>query len=190
MSDPARNPLNDPQSVIGHILVPREDTPAEGDETIHHFAGWTRKLQNALESIEADAFVPELRYSAEELMDRAGNAGFEGLLLEDLSGPSAIMLVYLIERGDQLYLDTLAVRDRGRGTGTRLLRFLIHRCEHAGITEIRLDTEAGVRSMKGDRSAPHDLSAYYRRFGFEELPPADAVETVPGNVAMRLRLNR
>ncbi|TVR91965.1 MAG: GNAT family N-acetyltransferase [Spirochaetaceae bacterium] len=211
-------------SEAGHILGPGEDSPANGDEIVRHIAAWTSELQNALELVEAAAFSPELRYSIEDMRERAGRQGFEGMLLEDASGPAAIMLVYRLESEGGLYLDTLAVRDRGRGTGTRLLTFLIHRCRSAGIAEIRLDTEMGPPPATAGRPAGQDLPAYYKRFGFEEVPlgsgdaglelpgtaelayqeaapvsrkaapvsrkaaPPDVAETVPGNLAMRLRL--
>ncbi len=202
-------------STTGHLLSPGEDSLTKGDEVLRHIAAWTSELQDALELLEASAFSPELRYSTEDMMERAGKQGFEGLLLEDASGPAAIMLVYRLESGEGLYLDTLAVRDRGRGTGTRLLSFLIHRCRSAGITEIRLDTEVGPPPATADKAAGQDLPVYYKRFGFEEVPlgsgapaldsretapasqnaappdaaaPPDTAGLISGNLTMRLRL--
>ncbi|TVR74404.1 MAG: GNAT family N-acetyltransferase [Spirochaetaceae bacterium] len=182
-------------------------TPARPAFT--RFTWWDRELQSVLESIEESAFPPALRYSYEEMLERAGRPGFEGILVSDPGGatpPAAIMIVYR-PGATTVYLDTLAVRSRGRGIGSALLRFLIRRCagvpgaaEVAGareapgvrgatgapgaappakIREIRLDAEGG--DSEGGGGAP--LPAYYQRFGFRVV-----AEEATGNVTMVLPL--
>lgn len=161
---------------------------------ITRFTRWNRDLQRALESIEEGAFPPELRYSYEEMRGRAGRPGFEGVLLfgpgggataeekpeprdpATPRGATAIMFVYRLDTA-VIYLDTLAVRHRGRGLGSAFLRFLIRRCTAAippdQVREIRLDTE---------RATASPLIEYYRRFGFRVIAEDEAM----GNTTMVL----
>lgn len=172
----------------GTLLYPvgGPGTPPDADlrtawpnKTFRHITAWSRDLQQALETIEQCAFSPDLRYTFDEMVERAARPGFEGLLVSDGEGPAAIVLVYQLDddasdsRGT-LYLDTLAVRDRGRGMGTRLLTFLIRRSTDAGLSRIVLDTEGAASELPG----------YYRRFGFRPV----RTERRSGNVTMELSL--
>ena len=159
---------------------------AEPGETVRHFSEWNRELHAALEVIESVAFVSELRYTLEEMTQRAGKGGFEGVLVSDARGPAAIMIFYPLEdhlnEENYIYLDTLAVRERGRGTGSRLLRYLIDRFRAEGFSGIELDTEAA------NDETGQDLPAIYRRFGFVQVTSATrpALTKIPDNLTMRL----
>lgn len=168
--------------ILRDVPVP----PSAPRARVQHFATWTEDLQRALETVEQQSFSPELRYTCDDMAARAKKPGFEGLLLTDPNGPLAIMLVNRIELPvaqsggspamDALYLDTLAVRDRGRGIGTYLLTCLIQRCTAAGLPAIQLDTDDGGDGGDGGDGLPE----YYRRFGFQVL----GVDPVSGNVTM------
>lgn len=146
-----------------------------------HATHWSSRLQRDLEAIEREAFPQQLRYSVQEMYKRAGERGFEALLLYEPSeseSPEAVMIVGRTTEAT-VYLDTLAVRRRGAGTGSALLAFLIRRCRGEEVRAIELDTEL----TEGDAAR---LIGFYRRFGFTEA----ARDQQCGNLTMRLELGQ
>ena len=127
--------------------------------------------------VEKTAFRAELRYTRKELRERSLKPGFETLIFFAGHRPSAVMLVYQGGGEKVLYLDTLAVRNPGKGTGGGLLRAFLEEARSEGYRGIELDTEnindQGIR-----------LVDWYRRFGFTVLK-----EEADGNVSMECILS-
>ncbi len=127
--------------------------------------------------VEKTAFRAELRYTRKELRERSLKPSFETLIVFTGHRPSAVMLVYQGGGEKVLYLDTLAVRNPGKGTGGRLLRAFLEEARSDGYRGIELDTEnindQGIR-----------LVDWYCRFGFTVLK-----EEADGNVSMECILS-
>lgn len=137
---------------------------------------WNRDAHHRFERIEQRTFEKGLRYTYQEMCDRASRPGFQAMFVSDDSGASAVLVIYELDPQDQLYLDTLAVSSRGSGLGSLLLRRLID-WAHERYRVIVLDTEE--TNPFGQK-----LVQWYARFGF------DVEDRSPdtGNVTMHLTL--
>ncbi|TFG33867.1 GNAT family N-acetyltransferase [Candidatus Thorarchaeota archaeon] len=140
---------------------------------------WTQHYLTWYKEIERDSFRPALTYSQEEIEERIQKEEVLMMFVLKDESPEGLVLGYRLEdtTEDIFYLDTIAVRQKGRGIGTILLKVLFTWAKKMGYRIIQLDTEeeneTGIR-----------LSYFYQQLGFR-IAHSDE-ET--GNVTMQLEL--
>lgn len=125
--------------------------------------------------LEKKAFRDELRYSLEELTERINKNNLLFILLFSNEEAKAMVLGYE-QNPINYYLDSLAVKDEGKGLGTLLLNSLISWIKVQNYRKIVLDTE-----HQNERGLP--LVRFYQKNGFRI-----AKETEDGNVTMEYLL--
>jgi ribosomal protein S18 acetylase RimI-like enzyme len=129
--------------------------------------------------LEEEDFRFELRYTREEIAERLNypEVLFFFIIKEEI--PEILVLGYNSPDYESrvFYLDTVAVRQRGRGIGDIVMRFLIHRALNKGYKAIILDTEE-----KDEKGIP--LQHFYEEHGFEAI-----TRTERGDLTMRLDLS-
>ncbi|RDE13837.1 MAG: hypothetical protein C4K49_08120 [Candidatus Thorarchaeota archaeon] len=130
-------------------------------------------------TIEATAFREELRYSAEEILERVEKPDL--LLFFVTTGQEALAFIlgYRLETEWEptFYIDTIAVRQQGRGVGSLIMNAVMAWARVKKYRAIVLDTEE-----KNEKGLP--LRRFYEKLGFVLF---DSDET--GNLTMRLRLS-
>ncbi len=131
------------------------------------------------EELEHLSFRPQLRYTRAELTDRLQST--ESLLMFILADgrPEVVLLGYALADVSRrtFYLDTIAVRRRGLGIGTEVIRALINWLRSAGYESIELDTEE-----TDEKGIP--LCSFYRRLGFQIVSTYE-----DGDIRMKLVLD-
>ena len=129
-----------------HIVIP--ESPSE----IHHT--WFHEL-------EKQSFRESLRYDEKELEERLKQEDvlFLFLIADDI--PEGVILGNRVTRSDRktFYLDTLAIRRKGKGIGKIVLSHLIEWAKASGYAAIELDTEA-----ENEDGIP--LKKFYETAGF------------------------
>ena len=124
------------------------------------------------------SFREPLRYNSEELQSRMNK--YQVLLLFILVGenPEGMILGYPVERDQGLtfYLDTLAVKTRGKGIGRVILSSIIQWARQNEFSAIELDTEA-------ENEVGIPLQRFYEKMGFIVQSIED-----DGNITMSLTL--
>lgn len=128
--------------------------------------------------LEEEDFRYELRYTQDEITQRLTypDVLFFFVLREET--PEILVLGYKLHDYEKptFYLDTLAVRQRGRGIGHVVIRFLINRARNKKYQAILLDTEE-----KDEKGIP--LQRFYEKHGFETVS-----RTETGDLIMKLTL--
>ena len=128
--------------------------------------------------IEKDSFREELRYTVDDLEERLQRDDILFLFFLSGDGPEILLLAY--SDSDSLektiYLDTIAVKSRGQGIGSLVMKTLIEYSRKKGYTRILLDTE-----QQNDHN--QELVTFYRKFGFRETEISE-----DGNITMELVL--
>ena len=128
------------------IVIP--GAPSE----IHHT--WFHELENR-------SFRESLRYNEKELDERLKQEDvlFLFLIADDI--PEGVILGNRVTRSDRktFYLDTLAIRRKGKGIGKIVLSHLIEWAKASGYAAIELDTEA-----ENEDGIP--LKKFYETAGF------------------------
>lgn len=139
---------------------------------------WSDQYEKWFKDIEMQSFREPLRYTTEELQTRMNKE--QVLLLFILVGenPEGMILGYPIEenQGSTFYLDTFAVKTRGKGIGRIMLSSIIRWATQNEFSAIKLDTEA-----ENEIGIP--LKQFYENMGF-------VVECIEedGNITMHLIL--
>ena len=139
---------------------------------------WSDRYEQWFKDIEMQSFRETLRYTTEELQTRMNKK--QVLLLFILVGenPEGMILGYPSDenQGTSFYLDTFAVKTRGRGIGRIMLSSIIKWATQSAFSAIVLDTEA-----ENEIGIP--LQHFYENMGF-------VVECIEddGNITMRLPL--
>ncbi|NHI89584.1 MAG: GNAT family N-acetyltransferase [Candidatus Thorarchaeota archaeon] len=139
---------------------------------------WSNQYEQWFKDIEMQSFRETLRYTTEELQTRMKKK--QVLLLFILVGanPEGMILGYALEesQGTTFYLDTFAVKTRGKGIGKIMLSSIIKWATQNEFSAIVLDTEA-----ENEIGIP--LQQFYENMGF-------VVECIEddGNITMRLIL--
>ena len=135
---------------------------------------WSEELATWFRDIEVEAFRPELRYGPEDIQERLEQSGLLLLFILFNGKPEAIALGYHLEDAEveTFYIDTVAVKHRGRGTGRALFAWLAKWAKKMGYGRLALDTE-----LENESGFP--LRDFYVRLGFREV---HADET--GNISM------
>lgn len=120
---------------------------------------WTPTLLAEYRSVDGACFREELRYTDEELEHRQQRPFFEVTLGYCAGIPSVILLVYQYEQSEYLYLDTIAVKDKGQGIGSVVLQTLLDNVSTYQWKGLVLDTEHTNEDNYG-------LVEYYQKKGF------------------------
>ncbi len=131
---------------------------------LHFPTEWCDKHLRWYEELESISFRSQLRYTISEIEDRLRSTDpFVMFVLAD-GQPEAVILGYALDNVPRrtFYLDTIAVRRRGMGIGTQLLKTLIKWLQIVGYERIELDTEE-----TDEKGIP--LRSFYMRLGFEVL---------------------
>jgi len=130
--------------------------------------------------LEEDDFRFDLRYTREEIIERINypEVLFFFILRDKI--PEILVLGYKLPDSETplFYLDTLAVRQRGRGIGDIVMQFLIQRARSKQYHAIILDTEE-----KDEKGIP--LQRFYEEHGFKTI-----ARTESGDLTMRLDLTK
>ena len=120
-----------------------------------------------------------MTYSQEEIEERLRKEEVVMMFILLNDNPEGLVLGYRLEDSsdDVFYLDTIAVRQKGRGIGKIILRVLFEWARKMGYKRIQLDTEeeneTGIR-----------LSYFYQQLGFKVIN----FEEETGNITMSLTL--
>jgi GNAT superfamily N-acetyltransferase len=105
---------------------------------------WSNQYENWFKDIEAVSFRESLRYNTEELDTRLNEKNALILFIVVNEQPEGVILGYPVQREQKkiFYLDTFAVRTRGKGIGRIVLSFIIQWAKWYRYYAIELDTEA------------------------------------------------
>ncbi len=160
--------------------IEKELTPILGKGVTVFFPQvWSNQYLIWYKEIEEVSFRLALTYSQEEIEERLEKEEVLMMFILASENPEGLVLGYRLEDEpeDIFYLDTIAVRQKGRGIGKIILSVLIEWARKMGYKRIQLDTEeeneTGIR-----------LSYFYQQLGFRITNFDD--ET--GNITMQLEL--
>lgn len=140
---------------------------------------WSEQYFSWFREIEQTAFRSELTYNTDEILERLASPDLLIMFILLNEKPQALLLGYSqdVTNVEAFYLDTIAVKQRGRGVGQVMLLSLFEWARKMGYRRIELDTEA-------ENETGHHLSAFYEKLGF--VVTAEDIET--GNISMCLTL--
>ncbi|KXH70310.1 MAG: hypothetical protein AM326_04415 [Candidatus Thorarchaeota archaeon SMTZ-45] len=139
---------------------------------------WSDQYERLFKDIEAHSFRESLRYSTEELQTRMTEENVLLLFIILNKRSEGVILGYPVKRkeGSTFYLDTFAIRTRGKGIGRIVLNSIIQWAKLNRYDAIELDTEA-------ENEVGIPLQRFYETFGFKVLRIED-----DGNITMSLTL--
>ncbi len=128
--------------------------------------------------LEEEDFRYELRYTQDEITQRLTYPDVLFFFILRGDTPEILVLGYRLHDCEKptFYLDTLAVRQRGRGIGHVVMSFVINRARSKQYHAILLDTEE-----KDEKGIP--LQRFYQKHGFETVS-----HTESGDLIMKLTL--
>jgi len=128
--------------------------------------------------LEEEDFRFELRYTREEIIERLSHQDVLFFFVLKGEMPEILVLGYKLCDSDLpiFYLDTIAVRQRGRGIGHIVMEFIIKRTQKREYHAIVLDTEE-----TDEKNIP--LQRFYAEHGFKITARSDS-----GDITMRLDL--
>ncbi|TFG99204.1 GNAT family N-acetyltransferase [Candidatus Thorarchaeota archaeon] len=140
---------------------------------------WSEKYLSWYKEIEKSAFRPALTYSREEIGERLEKEAVLMMFILNDSVPEGLVLGYRLEESldDIFYLDTIAVKQKGRGLGKNILKVLFDWAKKMGFSSIQLDTEQ-------ENETGVQLSNFYQKLGFDVL----YTDEETGNITMQLKL--
>ena len=126
-------------------------------ELSKHYFSWFHKL-------EEWGFRQELQYSFEQLKNNLEKPKLILWFLTVNGEPQIILFGYPIQQKNKkiFYLDTFAVKPRGKGIGNIVIEFIIRWAKTKKYAAIVLDTE-----LKDEKGIP--LKQFYERHGFETV---------------------
>jgi GNAT superfamily N-acetyltransferase len=138
---------------------------------------WSQKYLSWFREIEQDSFRESLAYSEDEIGERLEKRDVLLFFVLIDGRPEGLLLGHTLDEAlvETFYLDTIAVKKRGKGIGRVLVTVLIKWAKKMGYRRIQLDTE--IEDEKGIR-----LTRFYEQFGFSIIDSDD--ET--GNITMDL----
>ena len=136
---------------------------------------WNTQCFSWFHIIEEEDFRWELRYSFEEISRILGKPDLVFWFITNDDDPQILLLGYSLpsEPVKSFYLDTLAVRRRGKGIGHIVMNFLIRWARTKRYEAIILDTE-----LKDEKGIP--LQQFYEKHGFKILSKAET-----GDITMK-----
>ncbi|HDQ05938.1 MAG TPA: GNAT family N-acetyltransferase [Candidatus Bathyarchaeota archaeon] len=123
---------------------------------------WNNHYFSWFHSIEETGFRRELQYSFEEVKKSLENPELLFWFVTVDDEPQILLFGYSIPDGEakSFYLDTLAVKRRGEGTGNIVMEFLIRWAKTKQYQAIVLDTE-----LRDEKGIP--LHHFYAKHGFK-----------------------
>jgi GNAT superfamily N-acetyltransferase len=126
-------------------------------ELNNHYFNWFHKIEDT-------GFRRELQYSFDELTKTLENPELVFWFITENGEPQILLVGYSIpdESQKSFYLDTFAVKHRGKGIGNVVIEFLIHWAQTKNYRSIVLDTE-----YKDEKGIP--LQQFYAKHGFETV---------------------
>jgi len=162
-------------NVIWRLLLPRLAKKFEGTLQLVFPKEWNEQYFSWFRIIEEEDFRYELRYSFEEVAEILEKPDLVFLFITMDDQPQILLLGYSIphETEESFYLDTLAVRRRGKGIGHVVMNFLIHWARTKQYQTIILDTE--LTDEKG-----FHLPQFYAKHGFKIVARSEA-----GDITMK-----
>ncbi|MFW9981299.1 MAG: GNAT family N-acetyltransferase [Candidatus Thorarchaeota archaeon] len=139
---------------------------------------WSSQYDTWFKELEAHSFRESLRYDSDELLAILNEEDALFLFIVVNESPEGVILGYPIKRiqGTTFYLDTFAIKIRGKGIGRIVLRSLIEWANENEFKAIEIDTED-----MNEIGVP--LRKFYEDFGFVVQSIED-----DGNISMRLAL--
>ncbi len=140
---------------------------------------WTEGHLSWYREIEQSSFRPSLTYGEEEIMERLSEQDVLMMFITVDDHPEGLLLGYTFEGVslETFYIDTIAVKQKGRGIGRIIMTVLIKWAKKMGYRQIQLDTE--YENEKGFL-----LSSFYEHLGFKVVDIDDEI----GNITMQLKL--
>ena len=128
--------------------------------------------------MEKYGFRRELQYNFKETQKNLENPDLVFLFITKDDEPQIVILGYSIldNQKKSFYLDTFAVKPRGKGIGNIVIQFLIRWAKTKNYNSINLDTE--VQDEKG-----FPLKEFYSKLGFETISISEK-----GDVIMKFKL--
>jgi GNAT superfamily N-acetyltransferase len=172
------------------ILQPEKDNPFwrqllgelanlyEGRLEIVFPTEWNRHYFRWFHGMEEAGFRRELQYSFEELTGTLENQELVFWFITVDGEPQILLFGYSIPEKEKksFYLDTFAVKPRGKGIGNVVMEFLIRWAKTKQYRAIVLDTE-----LRDEKGIP--LQQFYKKHGFETVSSSEK-----GDVAMKRML--
>jgi GNAT superfamily N-acetyltransferase len=140
---------------------------------------WSQKYLSWYREIEQSSFRTSLTYSEEEILECLGKDDVLMMFVTVNGRPECLLLGYTLDSVlvETFYLDTIAVKQKGRGIGRIMISVLIKWAKKMRYRQMQLDTE--LEDEKGIK-----LTQFYEHFGFTIIDSDD--ET--GNITMQLDL--
>jgi GNAT superfamily N-acetyltransferase len=140
---------------------------------------WSEKYLSWFREIEQCSFRPSLTYSEEEIMERLAEEDVLMMFITVDDRPEGLLLgyTYVNTAVETFYLDTIAVKQKGKGVGRIVSVVLIKWAKKMGYKRMQLDTE-----FENEKGIP--LSLFYEHLGFKVVDIDDEL----GNITMQLFL--
>jgi len=138
---------------------------------------WNQTCMSWFNVIQDYSFRTELQYSYEEIEERLLKHGVLLFFVIVKEQPEAMVLAY--PQGIEecpFYVDTIAIKQQGKGIGHVIMTTLIDWAKQEGYTSILLDTEE--INEKG-----RNLRHFYETLGFSVIALDDE-----GNLTMEIKL--
>ena len=138
---------------------------------------WNSECFSLFHSMEKSGFRRELHYSFEELLKNLESPELVFWFITEDNEPKIVVLGYsVLDDSKSFYLDTFAVKPRGKGIGNVVMQFLVQWAKTKQYNSIVLDTE-----QKDEKGIP--LQQFYTKLGFEIVSV-----TKKGDLIMRHKL--
>jgi GNAT superfamily N-acetyltransferase len=139
---------------------------------------WNKNCFSLFHNMEKYGFRRELQYNFKETQKNLENPDLVFLFITKDDEPQIVILGYSIldNQKKSFYLDTFAVKPRGKGIGNIVIQFLIRWAKTKNYNSINLDTE--VQDEKG-----FPLKEFYSKLGFETISISEK-----GDVIMKFKL--
>jgi GNAT superfamily N-acetyltransferase len=140
---------------------------------------WSEKYLSWFREIERSSFRPSLAYSEEEIMERLAEEDVLMMFITVDDCPEGLLLgyTYVDMPVETFYLDTIAVKQKGKGVGRIISMVLIKWAKKMGYKRMQLDTE-----YENEKGIP--LNLFYESLGFKVVDIDDEL----GNITMQLPL--
>jgi GNAT superfamily N-acetyltransferase len=140
---------------------------------------WSQKYLSWYREIEQSSFRASLTYSEEEILERLEMNDVLMMFLLVNGRPEGLLLGYTLDglSVETFYLDTIAIRQTGKGIGRIIMSVLIKWARKMRYQRMQLDTE--LEDEKGLK-----LTQFYERFGFTIIDSDEETD----NITMQLDL--
>ncbi|TFG29616.1 GNAT family N-acetyltransferase [Candidatus Thorarchaeota archaeon] len=140
---------------------------------------WSERYLSWYKEIEMNAFRPALTYSREEIEERLEKESVLMMFILNAGVPEGLVLGYRLEAStdDIFYLDTIAVKQKGRGIGKAILNVMFEWAKKMGFSSVQLDTEQ-------ENEIGILLCNFYQKLGFKII----YTDEETGNITMELTL--